>query len=257
MVTVKYVRDVNDRGYSRSVSTRVQLNTVGKLFNILSSVAYGQDVDVIFQKEAYHFVCGGSGIETGLYSYLEGVSEEYDLEEAMLDYLTWNPSKYERLAMANDRRDAELVSARKGSEMVLQYHGLAAYSGKSDFTAKLEACLSEDFVICGSDRAIGPVGIVFEGPVYKAFAMDVWSNAEDRNAVDRTKTVAEKEFLSLSAALVGKKNYIETFTQVDWVFHMWCDPSLPAHILEEVKACAVHFGLEVKYEMPKRLGKGV
>ena len=53
-------------------------------------------------------------------------------------------------------------------DVVLQYHGLAAYSGSTGFSEKLATCLSKAVVICGSDRANVPVGIVFEGPVFKA-----------------------------------------------------------------------------------------
>ena len=167
----------------------------------------------------------------------------------------------DRITLARDSFNGYLYIApsveAKKEEMVLQYHGLAAYSGQTDFTAKLKSCLAEDFVICGSDRAIGPVGILFEGPVYRAYTQDIWSKPEDRDAVDRNLSVAEQDFLSLSKSKIGTRSYIETFTQVDWVYAMWCDPSLPIHIKKEVYETAEHFGLEVVEINPSRLGKGL
>jgi hypothetical protein len=83
-------------------------------------------------------------------------------------------------------------------DVVLQYHGLAAYSGATGFSEKLATCLSKAVVICGSDRAIGPVGVVFEGPVFKAHDRDIWSTRQSREVVSRIPSVTEEDFLEMS-----------------------------------------------------------
>lgn len=140
-------------------------------------------------------------------------------------------------------------------DVVLQYHGLAAYSGSTGFSEKLATCLSKAVVICGSDRAIGPVGVVFEGPVFKAHDRDIWSTREGREVVQRIPSVTEEDFLEMSEMLIGEQQYIETFTQVREVFGIWCDPSCPLDVQEEAIQLAKEYNLEIFWGIPKRLGK--
>ena len=140
-------------------------------------------------------------------------------------------------------------------DVVLQYHGLAAYSGSTGFSEKLATCLSKAVVICGSDRAIGPVGVVFEGPVFKAHDKDIWSTREGREVVQRIPSVTEEDFLEMSELLIGKKEYIETFTQMRDVFGIWCDPNTEEWVKEEAIQLAKEYDLEIFWGIPKRLGK--
>lgn len=142
-----------------------------------------------------------------------------------------------------------------GKDVVLQYHGLAAYSDSTGFSEKLATCLSEAVVICGSDRAIGPVGVVFNGPVFKAHDRDIWSTRESREVVQRIPSVTEEDFLEMSELLIGKREYIETFTQMREVFGIWCDPSIEEEVLEEAIQLAKEYDLEIFWGIPKRLGK--
>ena len=140
-------------------------------------------------------------------------------------------------------------------DVVLQYHGLAAYSGSTGFSEKLATCLSKAVVICGSDRALGPVGIVFEGPVFKAHDKDIWSTRQGREVVRRIPSVTEEDFLEMSEMLIGQYQYIETFTQVREVFGIWCDPNCPLDVQEEAANLAREYDLEIFWGIPKRLGK--
>ena len=140
-------------------------------------------------------------------------------------------------------------------DVVLQYHGLAAYSGSTGFSEKLATCLSEAVVICGSDKAIGPVGVVFEGPVFKAHDTDIWSTRESREVVRRIPSVTEEDFFEMSEMMIGKGDYIETFTQMREVFGIWCDPAAHESIKEEVVNLAREYNLEIFWGIPKRLGK--
>lgn len=140
-------------------------------------------------------------------------------------------------------------------DVVLQYHGLAAYSGSTGFSEKLATCLSKAVVICGSDRAIGPVGVVFEGPVFKAHDRDIWSTREGREVVQRIPSVTEEDFLEMSEMLIGQYQYIETFTQMREVFGIWCDPNTEEWVKEEATQLAKEYDLEIFWGIPKRLGK--
>ena len=140
-------------------------------------------------------------------------------------------------------------------DVVLQYHGLAAYSGSTGFSEKLATCLSKAVVICGSDRAIGPVGVVFEGPVFKAHDKDIWSTRQSREVVSRIPSVTEEDFLEMSEMLIGQYQYIETFTQMREVFGIWCDPNCPLDVQEEAANLAKEYNLEIFWGIPKRLGK--
>lgn len=140
-------------------------------------------------------------------------------------------------------------------DVVLQYHGLAAYSGSTGFSEKLATCLSKAVVICGSDRAIGPVGVVFEGPVFKAHDRDIWSTREGREVVQRIPSVTEEDFLEMSEMLIGQYQYIETFTQMREVFGIWCDPNTEEWVKEEAIQLAKEYDLEIFWGIPKRLGK--
>ena len=183
------------------------------------------------------------------------LGEEEILEEILQEFLQkWLAEKLATIPDGDDEYDSALLLEEE-PEMVLQYHGLSAYSGARDFLAKAQACLSQDIIICGSDKAIGPVGIIFEGPAYKAWSRDIWSMPEDRNAVSRDQGVSEEHFRDISRKIRGKNRYIETFTQVEWAFGVWCDrDAVPAEVHAEVVAMAAELGLPISYHRPKRMG---
>lgn len=140
-------------------------------------------------------------------------------------------------------------------QVVIQYHGLCAYSGHENVTDKAEGVLNGSFVFCGSDRAIGAVGLVFDGIIHQAFSRDCWSNPEERDAVDRTNSVSEKTFFGMSSVLSGKREYIETWTIFDHAHGLWCDTDVPEYIKDEVKALSEKYDLPVFWGHPERIGK--
>lgn len=139
--------------------------------------------------------------------------------------------------------------------VVLQYHGLCAYSGDSDITNKFVSASEKGFVLCGSDKAIGAVGIIFDGVVHKAFLRDAWSNIEEREGVNKTAFVNEVCFADASAHMVGTSVYIETWTVVDHVYGFWCRKDVPSTIKQEVKALAKEYNLPIFWGHPNRIGK--
>jgi hypothetical protein len=65
----------------------------------------------------------------------------------------------------------------------------------------------------------------------------------------------EEDFLEMSKLLIGKKEYIETFTQMRDVFGIWCDPNTHESLKEEAIQLAKEYDLEIFWGIPKRLGK--
>ena len=139
-------------------------------------------------------------------------------------------------------------------QMVLQYHGLDAYIGRGEgLLQKALACREQDIVICGSDEAIGPVGLIFEGPVYKAWASDVWSLPEERNAAPRDRGVSERHFRAVSRALRCGAQYMETWTKVHHLYGIWCDLAADEEGHRQVVDMASALGLPMSYKRPRRM----
>ena len=148
-----------------------------------------------------------------------------------------------------------LPQENEEDQVVIQYHGLCAYSGHDNVTEKAEGVLNGSFVFCGSDRAIGPVGLVFDGVIHKAFSRDCWSEVEERNSVDRTNSVSEKTFFGMSSVLSGKREYIETWTIFDHAYGLWCEQDVPQRIKDEVKILSEKHNLPIFWGHPERIGK--
>lgn len=81
---------------------------------------------------------------------------------------------------------------------------------------------NNEIVICGSDRAIGRVGVIFSGVAHRAFFCDVASDADERNLSDKSTSVSEDLLYKMSEALIGKRQYIETFSTCKEILAIWC-----------------------------------
>lgn len=135
----------------------------------------------------------------------------WDIEEIEFEYIH---DYYDRIVMEMDKlEDAQLS---------IQYHGLAAYT-RNSAVENLEYIKNNDnIVICGSDRAIGRVGIIFSGVAHRAFFCDVGSDPDERNSSDKNASVSEELIYAMSEALIGKRQYIETFSTCKEVLAIWC-----------------------------------
>ncbi len=143
-------------------------------------------------------------------------------------------------------------------EVVKQYHGLAAYSGKSEIESKLDFIMENDIVFCGSDKAIGPVGIVFDGYVHKMFSDDARSEPEQRNKeACRNTFCSEAEFVSYSRSIKGSQKYVETWTTLDHVVSLWCHKDASDSLKDEVVLLSKKYSLPVFWGFPERLGTDV
>lgn len=174
------------------------------------------------------------------------------------EYREYFPVKWEDFVCTtpDQARSTGVLPVEKEEDLVaVQYHGLCAYSGRSDIIQKAEGILNGSFVFCGSDRAIGAVGLVFDGVIHKAFSRDCWSASEERDAVDRSVTVSEQTFFGMSKALQGRREYIETWTVFDHAYGLWCDTDVPQDIKDEVKTLSDKYDLPIFWGHPKRIGK--
>lgn len=220
------------------------------------------DSEPLYDATAWHLTYGGKMLWDVKTFLARGKLLSYDetatTAMSLLDFASCRVKASERKgSLVVDRLTREFTGPAipSGEDVVLQYHGLAAYSGSTGFSEKLATCLSDAVVICGSDMAIGPVGIVFKGPVFKAHDKDICSTQEGREVVQRIPSVTEEDFLEMSELLIGKKEYIETFTQVREVFGIWCNPDCPLDVQEEAANLAKEYNLEIFWGIPKRLGK--
>lgn len=135
----------------------------------------------------------------------------WDIEEIEFEYVH---DYYDRRVMEMDKLDNVQLS--------VQYHGLAAYT-RNSAVENLDYILNNDnIVICGSDRAIGRVGIIFRGAAHRAFFCDVASDADERNLSDKSTSVSEDLLYKMSEALIGKRQYIETFSTCREILAIWC-----------------------------------
>lgn len=182
----------------------------------------------------------------GAIKYLENFSI-YNCSEAWVNSLSANiKSKYHPLSFE--------FSGDKEEEVVKQYHGLAAYSGKSDIESKLDYLINNDIVFCGSDKAIGPVGIVFDGYVHKMFSDDARSEQDQRNEACRDTFCSEEEFVIYSKSIKGTRKYVETWTTLDHVISLWCHKDASDALKDEVVLLSNKYDLPIFWGFPERLG---
>lgn len=135
----------------------------------------------------------------------------WDIEEIEYEYIQYY---YDRRVMEMDKLEDVQLS--------VQYHGLAAYTRNSAAENLNHIINNEDIVICGSDRAIGRIGIIFNGVAHRAFFCDVASDPDERNSSDKDTSVSEELMYAMSGALIGKRQYIETFSTCKEVLAIWC-----------------------------------
>ena len=182
----------------------------------------------------------------GAIKYLEGFSI-YNCSDAWVRSLSVDiKSKYHSLSFE--------FSGDREEEVVKQYHGLAAYSGKSNIESKLNYLLNNDVVFCGSDKAIGPVGIVFDGYVHKMFSDDVRSEQDQRNNADRNTFCSEEEFITYSKSIKGTRKYVEAWTTLDHVISLWCHKDASDALKDEVVLLSEKYDLPIFWGFPERLG---
>lgn len=134
----------------------------------------------------------------------------WDIEEIEYEYIQYY---YDRRVMEMDKIEDVQLS--------IQYHGLAAYTRNSATENMNRIINNENIVICGSDRAIGRVGIIFRGVAHRAFFCDVASDPDERNSSDKSASVSEDLLYKMSEALIGKRQYIETFSTCKEVIAIW------------------------------------
>ena len=154
---------------------------------------------------------------------MERHTERYKQHVAEYNPIIWDIEEieYEYIQYYYDRRVMEMDKL-EGVQLSIQYHGLAAYTRNSS-VENLEYIKNNDnIVICGSDRAIGRVGIIFSGVAHRAFFFDVASDPDERNSSDKNASVSEELIYAMSEALIGKRQYIETFSTCKEVLAIWC-----------------------------------
>lgn len=147
--------------------------------------------------------------------YKKHVSE-YNRAFWSIEEIEWEYTMY-----YYDKRVME-IDKSISSHLSIQYHGLDAYSSAGAAKNLNFLINNEDIVICGSDRAIGRIGVIFSGVAHKAFMADVYSDKNERNSSDRNMSVEEKVLYAMSEVLIGKKQYLETFSTCKQVLAIWC-----------------------------------
>lgn len=154
---------------------------------------------------------------------MERHTERYRQHVAEYNPIIWDIEEieYEYIQYYYDRRVMEMDKL-EDVQLSIQYHGLAAYT-RNSAVENLEYIKNNDnIVICGSDRAIGRVGIIFSGVAHRAFFCDVASDPDERNSSDKNASVSEELIYAMSEALIGKRQYIETFSTCKEVLAIWC-----------------------------------
>lgn len=154
---------------------------------------------------------------------MERHTERYKQHVAEYNPIIWDIEEieYEYIQYYYDRRVMEMDKL-EDVQLSIQYHGLAAYT-RNSAVENLEYIKNNDnIVICGSDRAIGRVGIIFSGVAHRAFFCDVASDPDERNSSDKNASVSEELIYAMSEALIGKRQYIETFSTCKEVLAIWC-----------------------------------
>lgn len=154
---------------------------------------------------------------------MERHTERYKQHVAEYNPIIWDIEEieYEYIQYYYDRRVMEMDKL-EDVQLSIQYHGLAAYT-RNSAVENLEYIKNNDnIVICGSDRAIGRVGIIFNGIAHRAFFCDVAYDPDERNSSDKNVSVNEELIYAMSEALIGKRQYIETFSTCKEVLEIWC-----------------------------------
>ena len=136
--------------------------------------------------------------------------KEYEYED---DYYLWD---------FYDKRNTEMPPS-DGTYTSVHYHGLEAYTDLDSLDDKITPIITKDVVICGSDVPVGRIGIVFEGIIHRAFFVDVMSHKEERNSVDRSMSIREDVFYAMSKAIIGKRQYIETYSSCRNILGIWVE----------------------------------
>lgn len=154
---------------------------------------------------------------------MERHTERYKQHVAEYNPIIWDIEEieYEYIQYYYDRRVMEMDKL-EDVQLSIQYHGLAAYTRNSAVENLEYIKNSDNIVICGSDRAIGRVGIIFSGVAHRAFFCDVASDPDERNSSDKNASVSEELIYAMSEALIGKRQYIETFSTCKEVLAIWC-----------------------------------
>lgn len=130
-----------------------------------------------------------------------------------------------------------------GIHLSIQYHGLAAYS-RDGAAENLNSLINnKDIIICGSDRAIGRIGVIFSGVAHKAFMSDIYSDRYERESSDRNVSVKEDVLYSMSELLIGKRQYIETFSTCKSILAIWCTRFKDDEEESEIRKIASNIGV--------------
>lgn len=153
---------------------------------------------------------------------MERHTERYKKHVSEYNTIIWDIEEieYEYIQYYYDRRVMEMDKI-EDVQLSIQYHGLAAYTRNSATENMNHIINNENIVICGSDRAIGRVGIIFRGVAHRAFFCDVASDPDERNSSDKSTSVSEDLLYKMSEALIGKRQYIETFSTCKEVLAIW------------------------------------
>lgn len=154
---------------------------------------------------------------------MERHTERYKQHVAEYNPIIWDIEEieYEYIQYYYDRRVMEMDKL-EDVQLSIQYHGLAAYTRNSAAENLRYLINNDDIVICGSDRAIGRIGVIFNGIAHRAFFCDVASDPDERNSSDKNVSVNEELIYAMSEALIGKRQYIETFSTCKEVLAIWC-----------------------------------
>ena len=154
---------------------------------------------------------------------MERHTERYKQHVAEYNPIIWDIEEieYEYIQYYYDRRVMEMDKL-EDVQLSIQYHGLAAYTRNSAAENLRYLINNDDIVICGSDRAIGRIGVIFNGIAHRAFFCGVASDPDERNSSDKNVSVNEELIYAMSEALIGKRQYIETFSTCKEVLAIWC-----------------------------------
>ena len=146
------------------------------------------------------------------------------------------------------------VSAFKEQDHVsMQYHGLQAFTN-ADAVTNLQSVLECTGAICGSNVAIGNIGIVFEGNMYRVYDKDVYSSRKSRDKTISSKSYPEEYFFNIAKnnEEIRARSHMETFSSMSHVLAIWVD-DVSQWIKEAVVEIAAKLGVPV-VNKPKNIG---
>lgn len=154
-----------------------------------------------------------------------------------------------------DKKNTE-VQPSKGISTSIHYHGLEAYTDLNSIDDKIGPIINDDIIICGSDLPIGRIGIIFEGVVHRAFFCDVMSHKKERNSVDRNMSVSEDILYAMSKSIIGKRQYIETYSSCSKILGIWVEyfksEKEELSVINMANKLNVHIS---KITIPNRIGR--